>query len=86
MNGLRRAAHWRFGVVGSVAAAGTAQGGSNQTRSSCTAQQAKQLHHIVVLHRHGDRAPVTRSIGPKYPHSLEVSTHSKTPYHTPSDF
>ena len=78
MHGIRRAvAHWRFG---GVAASAVALEKSNQRRSTCTAHQAtKQLHHVVVLHRHGDRAPVTRSIGPKYPHSLEVRY---TSYHT----
>jgi len=34
--------------------------------------EGTQLHHVVVVHRHGDRAPVTRSIGPKYPPSTDV--------------
>ena len=73
MHGIKRVAgHWRFGSCG-VAASAYVLEKSNQRRSTCTAHQAKQLHHVVVIHRHGDRAPVTRSIGPKYPHSLEVS-------------
>ena len=72
MHGIKRVAgHWRFGSCGVAASAYVLE--NNQRRSTCTAHQAKQLHHIVVIHRHGDRAPVTRSIGPKYPHSLEVS-------------
>ena len=34
--------------------------------------EGTRLHHVVVVHRHGDRAPVTRSIGPKYPQSPDV--------------
>ena len=29
------------------------------------------LKHVIIVMRHGDRAPVSKSIGPKYPHTKE---------------
>jgi hypothetical protein len=31
------------------------------------------LKHVIVIHRHGDRSQITRSLGPKYPESADVS-------------
>lgn len=30
------------------------------------------LKHVIVIHRHGDRAPVSKSIGPNYPNNQEI--------------
>lgn len=46
--------------------------------SSSSSSSDKKLLHIVVIHRHGDRAPVTKSIGPKYPHTIEVENEWRT--------
>ena len=31
-----------------------------------------RLKHVIVILRHGDRAPVSKSIGPKYPQTKEI--------------
>jgi Histidine phosphatase superfamily (branch 2) len=35
-------------------------------------QSKLKLKHVIVMHRHGDRAPVTKSIGPSFPPTKEV--------------
>jgi hypothetical protein len=51
-------------------------GGS--TASNSSSSDEKKLAHVIVLHRHGDRAPVTKSIGPKYPHTIEAENAWRT--------
>lgn len=37
-------------------------------------KEGAQMHlkHVIVIFRHGDRAPVSRSIGPNYPQTKEI--------------
>ena len=57
-------------LLGCVAAAGT------RVTNSCTVSAPHEsdtpeckLRHVIVVMRHGDRAPVSKSIGPNYPPS-----------------
>jgi hypothetical protein len=46
-------------------------------RSDATSAAAKdeiphrKMKHVIVVMRHGDRAPITKSIGPNYPHTKD---------------
>jgi Histidine phosphatase superfamily (branch 2) len=49
---------------------------SNEENVSSSIEQAAtsiyNLKHVIVITRHGDRAPISKSIGPNFPHSSEV--------------
>jgi Histidine phosphatase superfamily (branch 2) len=49
---------------------------SNDENVSSSIDQAAtpvyKLKHVIVITRHGDRAPISKSIGPNFPHSSEV--------------
>lgn len=37
-----------------------------------SASSSYNLKHVIVIMRHGDRAPISKSIGPSFPHNSEV--------------
>ena len=41
-------------------------------KSSAGNESPYDLKHVIIIMRHGDRAPVSKSIGPNYPHNKEV--------------
>ena len=46
---------------------------NNDVRKSSAGNESPyDLKHVIIIMRHGDRAPVSKSIGPNYPHNKEV--------------
>lgn len=45
---------------------------NNVQKSSTGDESSYDLKHVIIIMRHGDRAPVSKSIGPNYPHNKEV--------------
>ena len=41
-------------------------------KSSAGDESSYDLKHVIIVMRHGDRAPVSKSIGPNYPHNKEI--------------
>lgn len=45
---------------------------SNEENTSSIDQAIYNLKHVIVITRHGDRSPISKSIGPNFPHNSEV--------------
>ena len=49
-----------------------AEGKNDMQEASADDEPPYDLKHVIIIMRHGDRAPVSKSIGPNYPHNKEV--------------